>query len=81
MKSYDDGRWEIGIDDPEYPPAFAELANPPGVIYGVGDASCLQTPCLGIIGARRATPYGLAIASGGRRRGLSAPPRETCAMT
>lgn len=63
MKSYDDGRWEIGIDDPEYPPAFTELANPPGVIYGVGDASCLQTPCLGIIGARRATPYGLAIAS------------------
>lgn len=55
-------RWEIRLGDEGYPACFLDLAKPPSVVYGVGDPACLQRPCLGVVGARRATPYGRAAA-------------------
>ena len=56
------GRWEAGRGEAGYPGCFEELPNPPERLHGIGDASALDGPCISIVGARRATPYGLAIA-------------------
>lgn len=50
--------------DDDYPALLHELgdAKPP-VIYGKGDRSVLAGMCLSVIGARRATPYGLSVAA------------------
>lgn len=56
-------RWEIRRGDAGYPAALRDLEHPPEVLYGMGDPSMLETMGLGIIGARRPTPYGLVIAA------------------
>lgn len=53
-------KFELKVSDKEYPKLLKELADPPAVLYGFGDPAVLSTPSLSIIGARRATPYGLA---------------------
>ena len=55
-------RWEIHAKDPHYPEQLKEIEDIAPVIYGRGDVDVLTMPCFSIIGARRATPYGLAIA-------------------
>ena len=55
-------RWEISSEDEDYPKELLLLNHPPEIIYGMGDRSVLQQPCMSVIGARRATPYGMAIA-------------------
>ncbi len=55
-------RWELTPDDEAYPRSICELPNPPEVIRGIGDAAVLPEPALAVIGARRATPYGIAVA-------------------
>ncbi|MFC2764949.1 MAG: DNA-processing protein DprA, partial [Lancefieldella parvula] len=55
-------RWEISSEDEDYPSELLLLNHPPEIIYGIGDRSVLQEPCMSVIGARRATPYGMAIA-------------------
>ena len=55
-------RWEISSEDEDYPKELLLLNHPPEIIYGMGDISVLQQPCMSVIGARRATPYGMAIA-------------------
>ena len=57
-----DERWELRAGERGYPDALLDLGSPPEVIYGLGDPEALRGPCLSIVGARRATPYGLAIA-------------------
>lgn len=57
-----DGRWVLERGDRGWPGALEELARPPERIYGLGDPEALLGPCISIVGARRATPYGLAIA-------------------
>lgn len=57
------GRWELRRGTPDYPSALEELEEPPKTLYGLGDPAVLHTRGIGIIGARRATPYGLAAAS------------------
>lgn len=54
--------WEIARGERGYPPSLEELPSPPEVIYGRGSAESLDAPLLAVIGARRATPYGLSIA-------------------
>ncbi|PKQ21248.1 MAG: DNA-protecting protein DprA [Actinobacteria bacterium HGW-Actinobacteria-6] len=51
-------RNEIGIGDPSYPNCLRDLSDPPKTLYVIGDIR-LFTPGLAVIGARRATPYGL----------------------
>lgn len=51
-------RWELHPRDDEYPPLLARLREPPKTLYVMGDSAHLA-PGLGVVGARRATPYGL----------------------
>ena len=55
-------RWELARGEEGYPAALEDLQSPPERIYGIGDPSALVRPSIAIVGARRATPYGLAIA-------------------
>ncbi len=57
----DDG-WEVHPGDELWPEMVTEVAQVGDVIYGVGDPALMRKPCISIIGARRATPYGIAIA-------------------
>ena len=54
-------RFEIGIADEGYPEQLLLTPDPPQQLYGFGDASALVTG-LAVVGARKATPYGLAAA-------------------
>ena len=55
-------RWILTRGDAYYPKCLEDLHSPPRVLYGIGDPTLLSTPMLSVIGARRATPYGIAIA-------------------
>lgn len=55
-------RWELRRGEEGWPPSLESLEQPPDVIYGMGDRATLTNSCLSVIGARRATPYGLAAA-------------------
>ena len=68
MARPDDG-WELRPGESGYPAALLDLERPPGVLYGRGDPAALEGPCLSVVGARRATPYGLAIAEMAARAG------------
>lgn len=57
-----DDRIEIALGDPLYPACVSELPDAPGVLYVRGDPKVLDRPSLSIVGSRKATPYGLAIA-------------------
>lgn len=54
-------RFVISRDDPLFPEAFREVHDPPQRIYVIGDVSALQEG-LAVVGARKATPYGLGCA-------------------
>jgi DNA processing protein len=54
-------RWELRLGEPDYPDCLADTPWPPKILYGVGDVSVLATG-LGVVGARKATPYGLSAA-------------------
>jgi DNA processing protein len=53
-----DHRFVLALGSREYPAQLAEIPDPPKLLYGVGDPSALA-PGLAVVGARRATPYGL----------------------
>jgi DNA processing protein len=55
------GSFESAYEDYGYPELLRLTPDPPGLLYGVGDPSALS-PGLAIIGARRATPYGIGVA-------------------
>lgn len=54
-------RFEIDSASAAFPQALREIPRPPAKLYGIGDASALR-PGLAVIGARKATPYGLSCA-------------------
>lgn len=56
-------RWELTPASQLYPKGMREMENPPQTLYGRGDPEVLGSKCLAVIGARQATPYGLALAS------------------
>ena len=55
-------RWELTPEDGEYPHQLLDLERPPKRLYGIGSREVLSTRSLAVIGARRATPYGIAVA-------------------
>lgn len=55
-------RYEVRLGDAAYPASLEDLESPPDVLYVVGDPAALSERSISIIGARRATPYGLAAA-------------------
>ncbi|MGN0038008.1 MAG: DNA-processing protein DprA, partial [Coriobacteriales bacterium] len=54
-------RFELRLGEEGYPELLAQTAEPPEVLYGIGDPAIL-VPGIAVIGARKATPYGLAAA-------------------
>lgn len=52
----------IPLDDPRYPPLLREIADPPVVFYALGNIDVLGTEAISVVGARRATTYGLQVA-------------------
>ena len=52
----------LTVDDPEYPDVLKEIFDPPFVLYGAGCPAVLQEVSLAIVGARRPSPYGRAVA-------------------
>lgn len=56
------GGWELHAGDVGWPEALDDLGRPPRTLYGLGDPEALRGPCVSIVGSRRATPYGIAVA-------------------
>lgn len=52
------GRSLIAWDDADYPRPLLEIADPPPVLYCIGDRACLARPALAIVGSRNATAQG-----------------------
>lgn len=55
-------RWELTPQDDTYPETLQDFDTPPKRLYGIGSPEVLSSRCLAVIGARRATPYGLTVA-------------------
>ncbi len=55
-------KYELKIDDSLYPKQLLDLEKPPQVLYVIGNPEVLSEESLGIIGARKSTPYGNACA-------------------
>lgn len=51
-------RYLIPIDDPRYPPLLRQIADPPVLLFVLGNAELLQLPQLGVVGSRQSTPGG-----------------------
>ncbi len=52
------GRFLLTPADADYPALLREIADPPPLLYGLGRRELTQSPCLGVVGSRRATPQG-----------------------
>ena len=55
-------RCVLGFDDPRFPDALRKIPRPPKKLYVLGNPDALLTPSLAVVGARKATPYGLGCA-------------------
>lgn len=53
--------FEISIKDDEYPQNLRDLEDAPEKLYLIGNPNALK-PGMAVVGARRATPYGLSCA-------------------
>jgi DNA processing protein len=52
----------LTFEDPGYPRDLREIFDPPPVLYCAGRAEVLDEPAVAVVGSRRPTPYGRAIA-------------------
>ena len=52
----------LTLEDEEYPEYLRETFDPPCVLYCAGKTEALKGPAVSIVGARKSTPYGKAIA-------------------
>ena len=52
----------VTIGDPRYPPPLRDIFDPPPVLFARGRVELLQSLALGVVGTRRPTPYGVAVA-------------------
>jgi DNA processing protein len=52
----------LTIEDEKYPQYLREIFDPPYVLYCVGNLDALKDPAVSIVGARRSSPYGRAVA-------------------
>ena len=52
----------LTLGHPEYPGYLREIFDPPFVLYCEGDPETLRNPAVAVVGARRPTPYGRAVA-------------------
>ena len=56
------GAVTVAITDPRYPPLLREIYDPPVLLFARGRVELLQSIMLGVVGTRRPTAYGLAVA-------------------
>lgn len=49
--------------DPDYPPLLRRTADPPARLFALGDRALLGRPAVAVVGSRRASPYGVNVAS------------------
>jgi len=52
----------LTLDHPGYPGYLREIFDPPFALYCEGDPEALGNPAVAVVGARRPTPYGRAVA-------------------
>jgi DNA processing protein len=52
----------LTLEDVEYPAYLKEIFDPPGVLYCAGCPEALQSPAVAIVGTRKPSPYGRAVA-------------------
>jgi DNA processing protein len=52
----------VTISDPRYPPKLREIFDPPVVLFARGRMELLGSMMFGVVGTRRPTPYGMAVA-------------------
>jgi DNA processing protein len=52
----------VTIGDTRYPQPLREIFDPPMLLFARGRVELLQSLALGVVGTRRPTPYGLAVA-------------------
>jgi len=48
----------ISIEDELYPAALQNIEDPPVFLYARGDVTITTQPCIGMVGARKMSPYG-----------------------
>lgn len=48
----------VTINDPNYPELLNQIKKPPEELYYRGNFNLCHTPCLAVVGSRKATPYG-----------------------
>ena len=56
------GAVAIPITDPRYPPRLREIFDPPLVLFARGQTDLLGSVMIAVVGTRRPTPYGAAVA-------------------
>ncbi len=52
----------VFVDDSAYPPRLKQIFDPPKALYVRGNIEVLQSPMFSVVGARKATYYGLTVA-------------------
>ena len=52
----------LTLKSPQYPASLKEISDPPAFLFVRGSLPDANTPAIGIVGSRRATPYGRAVA-------------------
>lgn len=52
----------IDCEDPDYPPLLREIHDPPMVLYYRGNLAAVKGACLGVVGTRDASGYGIDLA-------------------
>jgi len=58
----DCGATLVPLRDPRYPKRLCEISDPPPLLFARGRLELLETVMLGVVGTRRPTPYGFAVA-------------------
>jgi DNA processing protein len=53
------GRQLLALGDADYPQALLQIADPPTILFAMGDVRLLNRPCVAIVGSRNATRQGL----------------------
>ena len=53
------GRHLLALGDDDYPRALLEIADPPTVLYALGDTGMLNRPAMAMVGSRNATRQGV----------------------
>ncbi|MCV6824876.1 MULTISPECIES: DNA-protecting protein DprA [Halocynthiibacter] len=61
-RSVDVGIEAVALGTSRYPASLMELGTPPAVLFCRGNLSLLDTPMLGVIGTRKANPFGETVA-------------------